>query len=249
MTLLDDGTSLADAAARAIVQAASASVAARGRFTLVLAGGGTPRATYMRLAAPPLAEQMPWERTLVFFGDERCVPPDHPESNYGMANETLLSKVPVPAKQVFRMRGELPDPEEAATAYARTLTEVLALRRGALPRFDVVLLGMGVDGHTASLFPGSPAAREVFRPVVAVHAAAASIPQRLTLTLPPINAAAHVMFLVSGPEKAKTLKAILRDEAVPPAGMVRPTDGALTWFVDRAAAALLTADDPRPRRP
>jgi 6-phosphogluconolactonase len=160
-----------------------------------------------------------------------------------MANETLLSKVPIPAGQVFRMRGEAENSEEAAAEYARTLTTVFATPRGGLPRFDLVLLGMGLDGHTASLFPGSPAAKEIFRTVVAVHAAAASIPQRLTLTLPPINAAARVMFLVAGAEKAKVVKAILRDGAMLPAGMVRPTDGTLTWMVDRAAAALLSRDD------
>jgi len=209
----------------------------------VLAGGGTPRDTYARLAAPPFSERMPWDRTSVFFGDERCVPADHPESNYRMANETLLSKVPIPPDQIFRMRGEAENPEDAAADYARRLTTVFATPRGGLPRFDLVLLGMGLDGHTASLFPGSPAVKEIFRTVVAVHAAAASIPQRLTLTLRPINAAARVMFLVAGAEKAKVVKAILRDGAMLPAGLVRPTDGALTWLVDRAAAALLPPDD------
>ena len=243
VTLVDDAAALAEAAALAIVDAAGEAVAAGRRFTIVLAGGGTPRATYARLAVPPFAERMPWDRTSVFFGDERCVSPDHPESNYRMANETLLSKVPIPPDHIFRMRGEVENSEEAAAEYGRTLATVFATPRGGLPRFDLVLLGMGLDGHTASLFPGSPAAKEIFRTVVAVHAAAASIPQRLTLTLPPINAAARVMFLVSGAEKAKVVKAILRDGAMLPAGMVRPTDGALTWMLDRAAAALLSPDD------
>jgi 6-phosphogluconolactonase len=242
VTLVDDATALAEAAALAIVDAAREAVAAGRRFSIVLAGGGTPRDTYARLAAPPFSERMPWDRTLVFFGDERCVPPDHPESNYRMANETLLSKVPIPADQVFRMRGEAENAEEAATEYGQTLATVFATPRGGLPRFDLVLLGMGLDGHTASLFPGSPAAKEIFRKVVAVHAGAASIPQRMTLTLPPINAAARIMFLVSGPEKAKVVKAILRDGAILPAGMVRPTDGTLTWMLDRGAAALLSPD-------
>src|SRR5262245_4716453 len=183
MLLVDDAPALADAAAAAIVEASVASVAEHGRFTLVLSGGATPRETYTRLAAPPFVEQVPWDRTWVFFGDERCVPPDHAESNYRMASETLLSKVAIPAERVYRMRGEAEDPEEAATEYARTLSTVLELRRGALPRFDLVLLGMGLDGHAASLFPGSPAAREIFRTVVAVHAGAARLPQRLTLTI------------------------------------------------------------------
>jgi 6-phosphogluconolactonase len=242
LMLVDDAPALADAATRAIVDAAVTAVGARRRFTLVLAGGATPRATYTRLAGPPLAEGVPWDQTSVFFGDERCVPPDHAESNYRMASETLLSKVGIPAERVYRMRGEAEDPEEAAAEYARTLAAVFETRRGGLPRFDLVLLGLGLDGHTASLFPGSPAAKEIFRTVVAVHAAAARIPQRLTLTFPTINAAARVIFLVSGAEKAKVVKATLSDGVILPAGMVRPTDGRLTWIVDRAAASLLSPD-------
>ncbi len=232
-------TALAEAATRAIVDAARATVAARGRFMVALAGGDTPRATYSRLAAAPYAEAMPWDRTYVFFGDERCVPPDHPASNFGMARETLLAKVPVPPGQVFRMRGESEDPEQAAAEYARCLAEVFGTRRGELPRFDLVLLGMGLDGHTASLFPGSPALKEVFRPVVAVHAAAAAVPERLTLTFPVLNAAALVIFLVSGAEKAKAVKAAFNDATQLPAGMVRPIDGRLVWMLDQAAASLI----------
>src|SRR5256886_870561 len=203
------------ATAEEVAEAAAAEIAEAlrdGAKTLVLTGGTTPKRCYELLSTLDVE----WGRVAVFFGDERCVPPDHPESNYRMANETLLSKVPIPADQVFRMRGEAESCEEAAVEYARTLTSVFATPRGGLPRFDLVLLGMGLDGHTGSLFPGSPAVKEVFRTVVAVHAAAASIPQRLTLTLPPINAAARVMFLVSGAEKAKVVKAILRDGAMLP---------------------------------
>jgi 6-phosphogluconolactonase len=244
LMLVDDAPALADAAARMIADTAADAVAARGRFTIVLSGGGTPRETYMRLATPPFADGIPWDRTLVFFGDERCVPPDHAESNYRMANESLLSKVGIPPDRVYRMRGEADDPEAAATEYARTLATVFQTPRGGLPRFDLVLLGLGLDGHAGSLFPGSPAAKEIFRTVVAVHAAAARIPQRLTLTIPTINAAARVLFLVSGAEKAKVVKATLSGGAILPASMIRPDDGALTWIVDRAAAALLSADRP-----
>jgi 6-phosphogluconolactonase len=242
LVLVDDAPALADAAAGAIVDAAIVAVAARQRFTVALAGGATPRATYMRLAGSPFAESVPWDRTWVFFGDERCVPPDHAESNYRMASETLLSKVAIPAERVYRMRGEAEDPEEAAAEYARTLATVFETKRGGVPRLDLVLLGLGLDGHIASLFPGSPAAKEIFRTVVAVHAAAARIPQRLTLTFPVINAAARVIFLMSGAEKAKTLKAALSDGGLLPAGMVRPADGTLTWIVDRPAAALLSPE-------
>jgi len=240
ITIVDDAAALADTAARVVVEIATESVKARRRFTVALAGGGTPRTTYERLAAPPLREQMPWDRTWIFFGDERGVPPDHPDSNYRMANAALLSKVPIPAGQVARIRGEADDAEAAAAEYARVMTEVFGSRRGELPCFDLILLGMGIDGHTASLFPGSPVLKEVFRPVAAVHAAAASIPQRFTFTFPLINAAARVMFLVAGSEKAKVLKAALAEPGSGlPASMVRPTSGRLTWLLDRPAAALL----------
>ncbi|MGH7417172.1 MAG: 6-phosphogluconolactonase, partial [Candidatus Rokuibacteriota bacterium] len=166
--------------------------------------------------------------------------PDHPDSNYRMANEALLSKVPIPATQIARIRGEAEDPETAATEYGQRLSEVFECRRGGLPRFDLILLGMGVDGHTGSLFPGSPVLKEVFRPVAAVHASAASIPQRFTFTLPVINTAARVMFLVAGGEKAKLLKAVLNEPtSALPAALVCPTNGRLTWLLDRAAAALV----------
>jgi 6-phosphogluconolactonase len=239
IVVLPDPPALAQHAAGLIVQAALDAVAARGRFLLALAGGATPRATYTCLAGPPFAARLPWDRTWVFFGDERRVAPDHRESNYRMAREALLDRVPIPARQVFRLRGEADDSEAAAAADARTLSEVTGVKRGETPRLDLVLLGMGVDGHTASLFPGSPVVREVFRPVAAVHAAAAAIPERLTLTLPVLNAAAAVTFLVEGPEKAKVVKSVLADQELLPAAMVQPTDGTLTWLLDRSAAALL----------
>ena len=242
LMLVDDAPALAEAAARAIADAAVAAVADHGRFTFVLAGGGTPRETYMRLASPPLVDRVPWDKTHVSFGDERCVPPDHVESNYRMASEALLSKVGMAPEHVHRMRGEADDPEKAAAEYARTLATFFGTPRGGQPRFDLVLLGLGLDGHAASLFPGSPASREIFRTVVAVHAAAAQIPQRLTLTIPTLNAAARVIFLISGAEKAKVVKATLTDGAILPGSMIRPTDGTLTWIIDRAAAALLSPD-------
>jgi 6-phosphogluconolactonase len=246
IVIAPDGAALADIAARTIVEAATDAVAARGRFTIALAGGATPRDTYERLAAPPFRDRLPWDRTLAFFGDERAVPPEHPDSNYRMAREALLSAVPLPPAQVFRIRGEADDTEVAASEYARTLAAVFKTRRGEVPRFDLVLLGLGVDGHTASLFPGSPVLKEIFRTVAAVHATAASVPQRLTLTLPVFNAAARVVFLVSGAEKAKIVKAALSDHvAGVPAAMVRPPGGRLTWLLDRGAAALLPVAEAR----
>ncbi len=242
LTVTEDPMALADVAAQTIVDLGARAVAERGRFMLALAGGATPRATYMRLAVPPHADRMPWDRTWLFFGDERCVPPEHPESNYRMAYEALISKVPLPTDHVFRMRGEADDPEVAATEYARTLATVFGTRRGEVPRFDLILLGVGLDGHTASLFPGSPALKEVFRLVAAVHAAAAIIPQRLTLTFPVFNAAAHVIVLVAGAEKAKTVKIALTGSVALPVAMVQPVSGTLRWIVDRGAASLLPAD-------
>jgi 6-phosphogluconolactonase len=239
LRIVSDAAAIADAIARTILEAATESVAARGRFMIALAGGSTPRDTYARLALPAFTERMPWDRTWAFFGDERAVPPDHPESNYRMASETLLSKVPIPPSQVLRIHGEWEDPEAAASDYARRMVEAFGTRRGEIPRFDLVLLGLGVDGHTASLFPGSPVVKEVFRTVAAVHAAAAAIPTRLTLTLPVLTGAAHVIFLVSGAEKAKVVKTVLVDGALLPAAMVRPTNGRLEWILDRDAAALL----------
>jgi 6-phosphogluconolactonase len=239
VTVLNDSDALAEAAARLVVEAAAEAIAARGRFTIALAGGGTPRATYARLAKPPFSDRVDWSRTWVFFGDERGVPPEHADSNYGMAHATLLAKVDVPAAQVRRIRAEAEDPEAAAAEYAKALAETFGTRRGKLPRFDLVLLGLGVDGHTASLFPGSPVLKEIFRTVAAVHATAAAIPQRFTLTLPVLNAAARVVFLVGGAEKAKVVKAVLVERALLPAAMVRPDPGELVWLLDRAAAALL----------
>jgi 6-phosphogluconolactonase len=241
VTILKDSDALADAAARLLVETAAEAVRARGRFMLALAGGLTPAATYAKLAASPLRDRVDWARTWVCFGDERAVPPEHPESNYRMAREALLAQVAIPAAQVLRMRAEADDPERAAAEYAKTLAEAFGSRRGELPRFDLVLLGLGVDGHTASLFPGSPVLREVFRTVAAVHAAAATIPQRLTLTLPVFNAAARVVFLVAGAEKVKVVKAVLVERAPLPAALINPEGGQLVWLVDRAAAALLPA--------
>jgi 6-phosphogluconolactonase len=240
--IVESEDALAETAALAIVEAGVDAIAARGRFTLVLSGGDTPRRTYARLAEAAFHNRIDWRKTLVFFGDERGVPPDHRDSNYGMAWTTLLSKVPVPETSVFRIRGEAEDPEAAAADYARVLTKAFGLRRGERPRFDLVLLGLGVDGHTASLFPGSPVLKEVFRTVAAVHATAAAIPQRFTLTLPVLNAAAEVLFLVAGPEKAKVVKAALGDQATLPAAMVRPGEGRLRWLLDRPAAALLALE-------
>ena len=227
-------------AASRFVEAVDQAVAIRGQFTVALAGGSTPRGMYARLAESPWRERVPWSAVQVFWGDERCVPPDHPDSNYRMAYEALLSRVPLPAANIHRMAGEL-DPEKAAEAYSATLREVFGLSGEAVPRFDLVLLGLGSDGHTASLFPGTAALAETQRWVVANF-----VPRlgayRLTLTFPVLNAARQVMFLVTGSGKAEVVARVLegpRRVMELPAQAVAPTDGQLVWLLDRAAAAQL----------
>jgi 6-phosphogluconolactonase len=239
VTVVASKAALAEEAAQAVAAAAEEAVGRTGRFMLALSGGSTPHRLYARLASPPFRSRIEWARVHVFWGDERCVPPDHPDSNYRLTSESLLSKVPIPPQQIHRMRGEDPDLDRAAEAYTRQLTRAFTLAPGESPRFDLILLGLGADGHTASLFPGSPALDETTRPVVAVHAGPAPAP-RLTLTLPVLNAAARVIFLVSGEEKAEVLRMVLQGGASPdrPASLIRPADGPL-WLVDRAAAASL----------
>jgi len=226
------------ATAEAIVAAASEAIAARGRFLLVLSGGSTPRALYELLATPTYAARIDWKRTEVFWGDERCVPPDDRSSNYRMAREALLDRIPISPEAIHRMRGEDP-PEAAAAAYEADLRKVFA---AGAPRFDVVLLGMGDNGHTASLFPHLTAVRETSRWVVAEYVGEVSM-WRLTLTPPALNAAARVLFVVVGADKAGMLSRVLqgpRDLDLLPAQVIAPATGVLTWVVDTAAAANLT---------
>ena len=236
--VLPDPDALADAAARLVAEYAQAAIAARGRYSLALSGGSTPRALHLRLAALPLRDQVEWQRVHIFFGDERCVAPDDAQSNYHMAYETLLSQVGVPKANVHRMRGEL-DPGEAARLYE---VELQAYFGTESPSFDLILLGMGDNGHTASLFPGLSAVHEQTRWVVAEYVAEVSM-WRITLTPVVLNAARSDVFLVSGTAKAEMLKRVLEGPYVPvelPAQVVRPTTGELLWLVDQAAAAELT---------
>ncbi|MEE8392652.1 MAG: 6-phosphogluconolactonase [Anaerolineae bacterium] len=220
---------LARAAAEYVVTVAEDAVAARGQFTVALAGGSTPRATYALLANDEFVTRMNWQHTHVFWGDERCVPPDHPDSNYRMACEALLYHVSISTRNVHRIQGEL-NPEQAASIYQDELRAVL----GTDGRFDLILLGMGADGHTASLFPGTTALEERERAVVAVYVERTQS-WRVTLTLPVINAARHVLFLVSGKAKAAALAQVNAGEPLP-ASLVQPSHGQLTWMVDRDAA-------------
>jgi len=216
-------------------------VRANGRFTVALSGGSTPRSLFSLLATT-FRDQLPWDKMFFFWGDERHVPPDHPESNYRMAYEALLSKVPVPAENVFRVPAEIPDANQAAADYEQTLRKFFQLSPGAFPRFDLILLGMGPDGHTASLFPGTSALQEKSRLVVANWVEKFKA-YRITFTLPVLNNAAVVTFLVGGPDKAETVREVLegtQPAELFPSKLIHPTNGRLMWMLDQAAAAALS---------
>lgn len=228
------------AAAEEVIRAATEAVAQRGRFTIALSGGSTPKSLF-NLLATNARTTLPWDRMFFFWGDERHVPPTDPDSNYRMADEAMLFKVPVPAGNVFRMAAENPDAAAAAEAYEKTLQKFFALEPGQFPRFDLILLGMGPDGHTASLFPGSAGLQEKSRLVIANWVEKFKT-HRLSFTYPVLNAAACVTFLVSGTDKAPALKSVLESDAPGdqyPAKLVHPTDGKLIWLIDRAAASQL----------
>jgi 6-phosphogluconolactonase len=233
-----DRDALMRAAAERVVAWANEAIGRRGRFDWVLAGGSTPEQLYRLLAGPDYALKVDWSRVSFFFGDERCVPPDDPQSNYRMAQASLLGPLGVSPERIHRMPGEL-GPERAAERYQAELERCLAPAAGAVPAVDLVLLGMGADGHTASLFPGTRPLDEARRWVVGSHPD--GLVARVTLTLPLINAARRVLFLVAGADKARAAREVLAGTApVPlPAGRVRPLAGDAEWLLDAAAAALL----------
>ena len=232
---------LSDAAARFVVECARRAIAERGRFVVALAGGSTPRRLCQLLGDSPRGERIEWDRWHFFLGDERVLPPTDPDCNFVMAAETLLGRVPVAPEQIHRPPTELGDAAAVAAAYEREVRDFFRLAPGEVPRFDLILLGLGSDGHTASLFPGKPALDETERLVVATPPGVLP-PQvdRVTFTFPVINAARAVAFLVAGADKAAALRAAregiaLGEVAEVPAARVRPTDGELRWFVDVAA--------------
>jgi 6-phosphogluconolactonase len=231
----DDPDAMALAAADWVLEAAAASTAASGRFLVALAGGSTPRRLYQALAASPRRERGGWDRWVVFFGDERAVPPDDPSSNYRLARETLLEHVPIPPEQVHRMPAEWADLEAAAEEYSSILAALCPPWGGArVPRLDCILLGVGENGHTASLFPGDRSLEVRDRWVVPSRADTPPY-DRLTLTFPVLNAASRVAFLVAGGAKSEALRAVATGSA--PAAGVRPPEGELRWFLDAQAAA------------
>lgn len=244
-----DQETLSVAAATLFLEVAQTAVAERGLFTVALSGGGTPRGLYRLLAQAPYDSAVPWAKIHVFWGDERLVPPDDEDSNYGQASADLLRHVPIPATNIYRARGELAT-EAAVADYISQLGNFAATDEsdpGALwPRFDLVLLGLGSDGHTASLFPGAASDEWATKPVVAATADYGGRPaQRLTLTPLVINDAHHVLFLVTGADKAAAVAATLNGPADPdrlPAQRIRPRAGQVTWLLDEVAAAGLSSD-------
>lgn len=232
---------LAVAAAALFVQVAEEATHNRGRFTVALAGGSTPRPLYELLATPPYRDRIDWSVTHLFWGDERTVPPDHEDSNYRMVAKSLLAGIEIPWENVHRIEGERP-PQDAADVYEAMLREHFDLRVGEYPRFDFVLLGLGSDGHTASLFPDLDELHERNRLVVAPYVPIFDA-HRISLTVPVINAARTVCFLVSGAMKANAVHAVLEGEHDPsrwPAQYVQPHEGQLVWLLDEAAASRLT---------
>jgi len=228
------------AAADEFIRVGRAAIGAQGRFLVALSGGSTPRGLYSLLAKE--RADFAWNRTFLFFGDERHVPPEHPESNYHMVNETLISKITIPAENVHRVRAENADAAVAASEYEQDLRHFFELEPCDLPRFDLILLGVGPDGHTASLFPGSSALSEESRLVVANWVEKFQT-HRITLTFPVLNRAAEIMFLVSGTDKADIVRQVLEGAAMPPlpAQQAQPKDGKVLWMLDEAAAAKLRA--------
>ena len=240
--VLDDAAGVSHAGAEEFATLARAAVTARGRFVVALSGGATPRRLYRALAEEPLRARVAWDRVEFFWGDERAVPPDRPESNYRMAATALLDRLPVEPARIHRIRAEALDRGEAAREYQAEIARVLAADpAGPPPRFDLVLLGMGADGHTASLFPGSAALRERRRWVVS-HFVPAVGADRITLTVPVINRAREIRILVAGPDKTARLREVLQGPDDPerlPVQLVQPEAGRLVWLVDRAAAGAL----------
>jgi 6-phosphogluconolactonase len=240
--IFPDGGALTRRAAEEFVNSVIQAVAQKGSFTVALAGGSTPKALYSQLAdEPALRSQIPWDKLHFFFGDERHVAPDSAESNFRMANETLFSKGLVKPEQITRIKGEYADTEKAALEYEQALRAYFRLKDGEYPRFDLVLLGMGDEGHTLSLFPGTKALHATNR-IVVRNWVGKLYTERITLTAPAANQASRVIFMVTRADKARALKAVLEGPYEPeqlPAQLIQPASGKLLWLVDQAAGSML----------
>jgi 6-phosphogluconolactonase len=240
--IFPDAGALTRRAAEEFVNSVIQAVAQKGSFTVALAGGSTPKALYSQLAdEPELRSQIPWDKLHFFFGDERHVAPDSPESNFRMANETLFSKGLVKPEQITRIKGEYADTGEAALEYEQALRAYFRLKDGEYPRFDLVLLGMGDEGHTLSLFPGTKALHATNR-IVVRNWVGKLYTERITLTAPAANQASRVIFMITRADKARALKAVLEGPYEPeqlPAQLIQPASGKLLWLVDQAAGSML----------
>ncbi len=241
--ILTNIDAIAKRAAQDFLQSATQAVSEKGSFTVALSGGSTPKALYSLLAGDSaLRSQLPWDKMYMYFGDERSVGPDHADSNFRMASETMLSKVPLKPEQVFRIKGEYKETEKAAQEYEQVLRTSFKIAEGQFPRFDLVFLGIGNEGHTASLFPGTKALHETKR-LVARNWVGKLYTNRITLTAPAINNAARVIFMITGADKAPALKGILEGPYEPdqlPAQLIHPPNGKLVWLVDTIAGGMLS---------
>lgn len=228
-------------AAEEFLKSVAEAVAQKGSFTVALSGGSTPKALYSQLADEPLRSQIPWEKLHFFFGDERHAPPDGAESNFRMANEALFSKGAIKPEQITRIKGEYADTEKAALEYEQALRAYFKLKVGEYPGFDLVLLGMGEEGHTLSLFPGTKALHATDR-IVVRNWVGKLYTERITLTATAANHASRVIFMVTRADKAPALKAVLEGPYEPeqlPAQLIQPASGKLLWLVDQAAGSML----------
>ncbi|HSC45388.1 MAG TPA: 6-phosphogluconolactonase [Candidatus Acidoferrum sp.] len=236
---------IASFASREVARIADEAASARGVFTIALAGGSTPKMLYALLAEhPTLRNSLPWDKMSVFFGDERHVGPGHADSNFQMASDAMLSKVPLRPEQIHRIKGEYPDTAQAAAEYEDVIRHQFSLKPGGFPRFDLLLLGMGNEGHTLSLFPGTRALHETQR-IVTRNWVGKLYTDRITLTAPAANAAANIFFMVTGSDKACALKAVLEGPHEPdqlPSQMIQPSNGSLSWLVDAAAGSMLSKE-------
>jgi len=237
-----DSQAWAAAAAEFVLEVGKEAVRANGRFLIALSGGTTPEILYRALTSPAFADRFDWSRTTFFFSDERCVPPDDPRNNYALAKNALFTPLNIMPSQVYRMAGESSDPQTAAVEYEQQLRLATKTAPSARPSLDLVLLGLGEDGHTASLFPGASILRGR-QHLIAVTRSPKDPPNRLTMTLAAINRASVILFLVTGAGKAGVVRAVLdpktEAERQLPAALVAPEEGRLIWFLDQAAAAEL----------
>ena len=241
--ILKDNAAIARRAAQEFVKLAQSAVQQHGSFSVALSGGSTPKLLYSLLATDPdLRAKVPWDKMQLFFGDERHVAPDDPQSNFKMASESMITKAPLKPEQVHRMKGEYSDAERAAKEYEQDLRTHFHLKDAELPRLDLVLAGMGDEGHTLSLFPGTKALHAQGRAVVR-NWVGKLYTERITLTAPAANNAEMILFMVAGKEKALALKGVLEGPYEPeqlPAQLLQPTNGKLLWLVDQAAGSMLT---------